>query len=80
MHNCRITGIEGYLGGIWNSLNALYVLGATVIICNLPFVLNDGSDDYTILGYSTTANATLEEVEKVRIHYIEIDGVETVTT
>ncbi|MBQ6264889.1 MAG: hypothetical protein IJK60_05510 [Clostridia bacterium] len=80
LHNCRVTGIEGYITGAgWNNALSLYAEGDTFILCNLPFVVNDGDDEYTILGYTILTSATLSTIEKIRIHYIELGGVETAT-
>lgn len=80
LYNARITGIEGYINGQWSNIYSIYTVGKFATVPPIPFVLNDGTDDWTVVAYTDRQTGVIDTAEKIRIHYIELDGIETITT
>lgn len=79
LYNARITGIEGYISGQWSNIYSVYAAGNFPTVPSIPFVLNDGADDWTIIAYTDMQTGIIDTATKVRIHYIEISDTEIIT-
>ena len=80
LHNARITGVEYSDGVDWFNVFSLLTDGDELVVPMLPFVLNDGGDDYTIVAYTQGAVSTaLSNATAMRVHYIPIAGTQNIT-
>lgn len=80
LHNARITGVEYSDGVDWFNVFSLLADTDEPVVPMLPFVLNDGGDDYTIVAYTQGAVSTaLSNAAAMRVHYIQIAGTQNIT-
>ena len=81
LHNARITGIEVEVAqGVWYNAFAVIPTGVIPVILTMPVAVTLDGDDYTIILVTPAAVSQLEDALTVRIHYIALDGITTVTT
>lgn len=81
LHNARITGIEVEVAqSVWYNAFAVIPTGVIPVVLTMPVAVTLDGDDYTIILVTPAAVSQLEDALSVRIHYIELDGIETVTT
>ena len=80
LHNARITGVEYSDGVDWFNVFSLLADTDEPVVPMLPFVLNDGGDDFTIVAYTQGATSTgLSNATAMRVHYIPIAGTQNIT-